>query len=113
MEGGGTSGVGGCGWVCACVWVGVWVCACVCVGGVWVCGWVCNIFVQLYFFFVFFVFFFSLAAEVSFPKGGTIQHVSCGHAHCVALNNHGQLFSWGDNTYGQLGVGKNSGSKPM
>lgn len=32
-----------------------------------------------------------------------ITHVACGATHSVALNQWGQVFSWGSDTYGQLG----------
>lgn len=32
-----------------------------------------------------------------------ITHVACGSTHSVALNQWGQVFSWGSDTYGQLG----------
>ncbi|XP_054543881.1 probable E3 ubiquitin-protein ligase HERC6 [Talpa occidentalis] len=35
-----------------------------------------------------------------------IIQVSCGHYHCLALSEDGQVFSWGNNNYGQLGLGK-------
>jgi len=34
-----------------------------------------------------------------------IRHVSCGHNHTVVLTERGQLYSWGDDRYGQLGLG--------
>ncbi|XP_071808408.1 probable E3 ubiquitin-protein ligase HERC4 [Asterias amurensis] len=43
-------------------------------------------------------------------KGLAMHHVvqvACGGKHCIALTKGGKLFVWGDNTYGQLGVGKN------
>ncbi|MFH1232026.1 MAG: hypothetical protein V1709_11095, partial [Planctomycetota bacterium] len=37
-------------------------------------------------------------------QGGWTQ-VSCGLAHTVAIRNDGTLWAWGDNRYGQLGLG--------
>ena len=34
-----------------------------------------------------------------------ISHVCCGHAHSLALTDQGQLYSWGEDTHGQLGLG--------
>ncbi|XP_066430143.1 probable E3 ubiquitin-protein ligase HERC3 isoform X2 [Eleutherodactylus coqui] len=34
-----------------------------------------------------------------------ILQVSCGNLHCLALSDDGQLFSWGQNNHGQLGLG--------
>ncbi|XP_068797633.1 probable E3 ubiquitin-protein ligase HERC3 isoform X7 [Struthio camelus] len=36
----------------------------------------------------------------------TILQVSCGNWHCLALAADGQFFTWGQNSYGQLGLGK-------
>nr|XP_018911277.1 PREDICTED: probable E3 ubiquitin-protein ligase HERC4 isoform X2 [Bemisia tabaci] len=33
-----------------------------------------------------------------------IVQVCCGYRHCLALNNRGELYSWGSNQYGQLGL---------
>ncbi|XP_069599640.1 probable E3 ubiquitin-protein ligase HERC3 isoform X2 [Ranitomeya imitator] len=35
-----------------------------------------------------------------------ILQVSCGNQHCLAISDDGQLFSWGQNTHGQLGLGQ-------
>ncbi len=34
-----------------------------------------------------------------------IATISAGDSHCLALDNKGNVWSWGDNHYGQLGVG--------
>ncbi|XP_022087391.1 probable E3 ubiquitin-protein ligase HERC4 [Acanthaster planci] len=34
-----------------------------------------------------------------------VVQVACGGAHSIALTRGGKLFVWGDNTYGQLGLG--------
>ncbi|XP_050536005.1 probable E3 ubiquitin-protein ligase HERC4 isoform X1 [Daktulosphaira vitifoliae] len=36
-----------------------------------------------------------------------IVQISCGYRHCLALTNHGELYSWGSNEFGQLGLGSN------
>ncbi|KAM9476980.1 E3 ubiquitin-protein ligase HERC2-like [Clarias gariepinus] len=36
----------------------------------------------------------------------TVIQVACGNQHFMALTNDGQLFTWGQNTSGQLGLGK-------
>uniref|UniRef100_A0A1B0CM06 RCC1-like domain-containing protein n=1 Tax=Lutzomyia longipalpis TaxID=7200 RepID=A0A1B0CM06_LUTLO len=43
-----------------------------------------------------------------------IQIVS-GHFHCLALTNSGEIYAWGMNNYGQLGIGQGPEkvSKPM
>ncbi len=35
-----------------------------------------------------------------------ISSVSCGESHTMAITTHGELYVWGRNTYGQLGLGK-------
>ncbi|XP_004756148.2 probable E3 ubiquitin-protein ligase HERC6 isoform X4 [Mustela putorius furo] len=35
-----------------------------------------------------------------------IIQVSCGHHHSLALSEDGRLFTWGSNSHGQLGLGK-------
>ena len=34
-----------------------------------------------------------------------IQQVACGFGQCLALNSQGQVYAWGRNDYGQLGIG--------
>ncbi|KAM4709462.1 putative E3 ubiquitin-protein ligase HERC3 isoform 2-T2 [Discoglossus pictus] len=41
-----------------------------------------------------------------------ILQVSCGNQHCLALADDGQLFTWGQNNFGQLGLGKGLTSQP-
>ncbi|XP_038127022.1 probable E3 ubiquitin-protein ligase HERC3 isoform X2 [Cyprinodon tularosa] len=41
----------------------------------------------------------------------SISQVMCGNQHCIALSRDGQLFTWGQNTNGQLGLGKGEPSK--
>ena len=43
--------------------------------------------------------------QVRFGRGLRIVQVSCGAEHCLALNSERQVFSWGGNAHGQLGVG--------
>ncbi|XP_053317589.1 probable E3 ubiquitin-protein ligase HERC3 isoform X1 [Spea bombifrons] len=40
-----------------------------------------------------------------------IQQVSCGNHHCLALADDGQLYTWGQNNHGQLGLGSGFGSQ--
>ncbi|XP_053559395.1 probable E3 ubiquitin-protein ligase HERC3 [Bombina bombina] len=44
-----------------------------------------------------------------------ILQVSCGNHHCLTLADDGQIFTWGQNHFGQLGLGKsfNSQSSPQ
>ncbi|MEQ2213078.1 putative E3 ubiquitin-protein ligase herc3, partial [Xenoophorus captivus] len=41
----------------------------------------------------------------------SVSQVMCGNQHCIALSRDGQLFTWGQNTNGQLGLGKGEPSK--
>lgn len=38
----------------------------------------------------------------------TVIQISCGAHHSLALTNVGELYSWGYNNYGQLGIGNNN-----
>ncbi|XP_060782471.1 probable E3 ubiquitin-protein ligase HERC4 [Neoarius graeffei] len=40
----------------------------------------------------------------------TVIQVACGDHHFMALTNDGQLFTWGQNSHGQLGLGKHEPS---
>lgn len=40
-----------------------------------------------------------------------MTHASCGKSHCLGLSRTGVLYSWGDNTYGQLGDGTITSTK--
>lgn len=42
-----------------------------------------------------------------------VVQVSCGYKHCLALTNNGELYAWGCNDYGQLGLGMTSASVPV
>ncbi|XP_076346603.1 HECT and RLD domain containing E3 ubiquitin ligase 4 isoform X3 [Tachypleus tridentatus] len=35
----------------------------------------------------------------------TVVQIACGHHHSLALTNNGELYAWGENNYGQLGIG--------
>ncbi|XP_060103053.1 probable E3 ubiquitin-protein ligase HERC6 [Heteronotia binoei] len=39
-----------------------------------------------------------------------VIQVTCGHYHSIALTKDGRVFSWGQNVYGQLGIGKEDSS---
>uniref|UniRef100_A0A3B3SXT5 HECT and RLD domain containing E3 ubiquitin protein ligase 3 n=1 Tax=Paramormyrops kingsleyae TaxID=1676925 RepID=A0A3B3SXT5_9TELE len=41
-----------------------------------------------------------------------ISQIMCGNHHCIALSKDGQLFTWGQNSSGQLGLGKAHPSTP-
>ena len=40
------------------------------------------------------------------PSLCNIQSISLGLEHCICLDSNGNLFTFGKNTYGQLGIGK-------
>ena len=42
---------------------------------------------------------------VDFPSNETIKKISCGGDHNIAISNNNNLYSWGWNGYGQLGLG--------
>lgn len=39
----------------------------------------------------------------SLTRIATIKSISCGGNHSMALSETGLIYTWGDNTYGQLG----------
>ena len=45
-------------------------------------------------------------------KNARVQFVSCGDAHMAAVSENGDLFMWGENSAGQLGVRDHSGYRP-
>lgn len=47
----------------------------------------------------------QLSASIPAPKWSS---VACGEAHVLAISRDGQLFAWGQNSYGQLGLGPNA-----
>jgi alpha-tubulin suppressor-like RCC1 family protein len=52
--------------------------------------------------------FVKLAFQV--PGLSGIGAITAGYAHSLALRNDGTVWVWGDNLYGQLGIGSNSAS---
>lgn len=44
--------------------------------------------------------------EIDALRVHQIKSLACGSNHSLALTEAGQVFSWGDNSYGQLGIGK-------
>lgn len=53
---------------------------------------------------------------VSFGEGkenvGIVQQISVGTSHVLALTSNGDVYSWGDNTFGQLGTSVSKIGKP-
>lgn len=50
----------------------------------------------------------AIAGQEDFFKGKRIMQTSAGRSHSLALDDNGQVYSWGTNTYGQLGNGNNN-----
>lgn len=46
----------------------------------------------------------DLCHEVTALKGSRVTEIAAGDYHSLALTKDGRLFSWGDNSFGQLGV---------
>ncbi|XP_043461516.1 RCC1 and BTB domain-containing protein 1-like isoform X1 [Leptopilina heterotoma] len=52
----------------------------------------------------------SCPCRVSHLVGVVIEKVVCGYSHTLALSDEGTLYSWGGNSYGQLGLGNKANS---
>lgn len=51
--------------------------------------------------------------KVTALTGTVIKKIVCGHSHTLAISDEGILYSWGSNSFGQLGIGsKNNTSSP-
>lgn len=48
--------------------------------------------------------FLSSSEQIGALADQHIVHVACGESHSVALNDQGQLYSWGAGSDGQLGI---------
>uniref|UniRef100_A0A8B9JSP5 Si:ch73-190m4.1 n=1 Tax=Astyanax mexicanus TaxID=7994 RepID=A0A8B9JSP5_ASTMX len=46
-------------------------------------------------------------------SGTKVIQVACGNQHCMALTHDGQLFTWGENSSGQLGLGSGKSNSPQ
>ena len=46
--------------------------------------------------------------QISFPIHSNIIHFVCGSSHSLFLDSEGNVFSVGNNYFGQLGLGHNS-----
>lgn len=47
----------------------------------------------------------SIATPVSIDAGGAIDAIAAGSAHCIAHSQDGNVYGWGYNGRGQLGIG--------
>jgi alpha-tubulin suppressor-like RCC1 family protein len=41
--------------------------------------------------------------QINYFSNIFIDDVACGERHCLSISNKGEIFSWGDNEYGQIG----------
>ncbi len=48
--------------------------------------------------------------QVKLPSGVTATQIACGVYHSLALGSDGNVYAWGDNTYGELGNGTTTNS---
>ncbi|XP_049336928.1 uncharacterized protein LOC103045994 [Astyanax mexicanus] len=55
----------------------------------------------------------NICRPISKLYGRSIIQVACGKQHCMALTHDGQLFTWGENSSGQLGLGRVEPSFPQ
>jgi alpha-tubulin suppressor-like RCC1 family protein len=46
-------------------------------------------------------------------KDEKITKICCGHSHSLALNDRGEIFSWGSNEWGEVGSGKEDTSQAV
>ncbi|KAG7333755.1 hypothetical protein KOW79_002162 [Hemibagrus wyckioides] len=51
-------------------------------------------------------------AQIHLPLQIPVVQVACGNFHSLALSKGGEVFSWGQNKYGQLGLGKSVELQP-
>ena len=51
---------------------------------------------------------YNSAARKIYTLSNIVQ-VTAGAKHALALDNTGNLYAWGDNSYGQLGIGPSTG----
>ncbi|XP_063074748.1 probable E3 ubiquitin-protein ligase HERC4 [Engraulis encrasicolus] len=54
-----------------------------------------------------------LWVTIQAPWPVLITQVACGNVHSLALSSGGDVFSWGKNTHGQLGLGKAVAVQPV
>jgi hypothetical protein len=52
----------------------------------------------------------NVPISTSLPAGTTVTAIAAGFRHSLAATSTGQALAWGDNTFGQLGNGTNTGS---
>jgi alpha-tubulin suppressor-like RCC1 family protein len=52
----------------------------------------------------------DLLQRVPFPNGSRMRNVRCADRHCVALSDRGEVFTWGDCSYGRLGLAEDDTS---
>ncbi len=55
----------------------------------------------------------SCALSGETAAAATVTQVVAGYAHTVALENNRSVWTWGDNTYGQLGIGSTAANSSL
>jgi alpha-tubulin suppressor-like RCC1 family protein len=53
----------------------------------------------------------SIIKQINYFKNIFIVDIVCGCRHCLSISNKGEIYSWGDNFYGQIGNGKDANRK--
>ncbi|XP_076831360.1 putative E3 ubiquitin-protein ligase HERC4 [Brachyhypopomus gauderio] len=51
--------------------------------------------------------------QIPSPLPIPVVQVACGNFHSLALSKGGEVFAWGQNKYGQLGLGRDVSSQPV
>lgn len=54
----------------------------------------------------------NMPCKVQYINKEKFKHVSCGNSFTVAITEEGEVYSWGENTNGQLGRSDSNQSKP-
>ena len=50
---------------------------------------------------------------VAMPPGTTVTSISAGPGHATAVTNDGLLYAWGENSFGELGIGSFTAFEPL
>jgi alpha-tubulin suppressor-like RCC1 family protein len=51
--------------------------------------------------------------SIEYFKNMFIDDIACGLNHCLSISNNGEVYSWGDNVFGQIGNGKTDFEKQL
>jgi alpha-tubulin suppressor-like RCC1 family protein len=55
----------------------------------------------------------STPVPVDLPAGTAVTAIAAGEGHALALTSVGRVLTWGDNEFGQLGIGTITGGSPV